>query len=128
MEEHNMRKGRRVQSVSVQPQNEDEASHSTLIEQHKVTFVEIARTGYKDEGRGAIVVQSAKATDEGTPIMYISNTLVQVSGVGWPDISTAQMIATYELACEFVVVFVCADQRISTYKIRLIDENITPAA
>ena len=110
--------GKRCTLPAVHPRIEDEASQTAFLQHNRATCIDIARTGYRDEGRGGIVVQSANATDAGVLVTYISDRAVQLAGARWPDVPTTLIVAAYDPICEFVVVFLRTDQRTSTYKIR----------
>jgi hypothetical protein len=109
-------------------QPEDAVTELTFMQHNRAALVEIACTGYLYEGRGAILVQAARATSAGTPTAFISDAEFQEADVNWPAVPIRRMIATYDPCCECVVVFVRTDQRISAYTVRFTDVQITSAA
>lgn len=88
--------------------------------------LEIGEQGFKDVGRGAVVIHESD-----TPATYTPSIPAGAHGilskvayipldnpVGWPDEETRRMVETYDPSYQVVAVFVRTNGHTSAYKVR----------
>jgi hypothetical protein len=81
-------------------------------------FWPAARQGYETLGRGAIVVDTtSRPTGEGHPFGYIPREVVEEQG----DEDTQRLVREYDPPTEFVSVLLKTQDRVSSYRLRVID-------
>lgn len=77
-------------------------------------FWEVARSGFKREGRGALVVDMiAIATGAGYPFGYVRQEQIQQFG-GKDEI---RMVAAYDPSWELVIILLKPQNRVSSYRV-----------
>jgi len=82
------------------------------------TFSAIASLAFKDEGRGAIVVDvtSQPVPGAGHPFAYFDQEIIE----GQDDRDVTRIVAEYDPAQEFVVVLLKPQDCISTYRVGIV--------
>jgi hypothetical protein len=99
---------------------EKDIAHLNWIRRNSSNLVRSALKLYRMGGRGAFIVREAEAKPSGTAAHYLTATSVQISGTGWPDAKTAELVRTYEPAQQFVIVFLYRSGAASSYTIRFV--------
>jgi hypothetical protein len=88
------------------------------IEENMHVFWPAARQGYETLGRGAIVVDTtSRPTGEGHPFGYFPREVVEQQG----DEDTQRLVREYDPPTEFVSVLLKTQDRVSSYRLRVID-------
>lgn len=77
-------------------------------------FWEAAQSGYEAEGRGALVVDTiATPVNAGHPFGYVAQ--AQIRQLGAKD--EIRMLATYNPACEMIIILLKPKERMSSYRV-----------
>jgi hypothetical protein len=83
-------------------------------------FWPIAQQGYETLGRGAIVVDTtSRPTGEGHPFGYFPREVIEEKG----DEDTQRLVREYDPPTEFVSVLLKTQERVSSYRLRVIDSE-----
>jgi hypothetical protein len=115
-----MNKGRKRPSLPAPARTEKDRAHLNWIRQNSTTLVRSALTLYHRGGRGAFIVREEDAKPSVTVARYFTVTGVLTTGMGWPDVTTAELVRRYEPAHQFVIVFVYHSGAASSYMIRFV--------
>ena len=104
---------------------EKDIAHLNWIRQNSATLVRSALRLYNKGGRGAFIIREEDAKPSGTAARYFTTTGVLITGVGWPDATTAELVRRYDPAHQFVIVFVYRSGAASSYMIRFVQVGDT---
>ena len=99
---------------------EKDRAHLNWIRQNSDNLVRTALKLYHKSGRGAFVVREEDAKPSGTAARYLTVTGVQTTEIRWPDVTTAELVRTYNPAQQFVIVFLYRSGAASAYTIRFV--------
>ncbi len=84
------------------------------IQENLHIFWPAAQHAYAEQGRGAIVVDTAsRPTGEGNPFLYLPETEVEKL----PDSDSLRMVRDYDPTWEFVAMLLKSQERTSTYRV-----------
>ncbi len=86
------------------------------IRENLHVFVPAARAAFKEQGRGAIVVDTTKQPIKGmgNPLAYFPQAVIEAGS----DEDTKRMVREYNPQEEFVVVLLNLRERASTYRVQ----------
>jgi hypothetical protein len=112
-----MSKGPKRTPLPAPALTEKDIAHLNWIRRNSTQLVRSALKLYRRGGRGAFIVREAEAKPSGTAAHYLTATGVQISGSGWPDAKTAELVRSYEPAQQFVIVFLYRSGAASSYRI-----------
>jgi hypothetical protein len=115
-----MNKGRERTPLPAPARTEKDRAHLNWIRQNSATLVRSALTLYHRAGRGAFIVREEDAKPSGTAAHYLTVTGVLTTETRWPDVTTAELVLTYNPAQQFVIVFVYRSGAASSYMIRFV--------
>jgi hypothetical protein len=104
---------------------EKDRAHLNWIRQNSDNLVRSALTLYHRGGRGAFIVREEDAKPSGTAARYFTAIGVRTTGMGWPDVKTAELVRRYEPAHQFVIVFVYRSGAASSYMIGFVQMGDT---
>jgi hypothetical protein len=115
-----MRKGQKRTPLPAPALPEKDRAHLNWIRQNSAQLVRSALKLYRRGGRGAFIVREEEAKPSGTAARYLTVTGVQITGIVWPDGTTAELVRTYDPAQQFVIVFLYRSGAASSYTIRFV--------
>ncbi len=99
---------------------EKDLAHLNWIRRNSTHLVRSALKLYREGGRGAFIVREEDAKPSGTAARYLTVTGVQTTEIRWPDVTTAELVRTYNPAQQFVIVFLYRSGAASAYTIRFV--------
>jgi hypothetical protein len=115
-----MRKGQKRTPLPAPALPEKDRAHLNWIRRNSAQLVRSALKLYRRGGRGAFIVREEEAKPSGTAARYLTVTGVQITGIVWPDGTTAELVRTYDPARQFVIVFLYRSGAASSYTIRFV--------
>ena len=115
-----MRKGQKRTPLPAPALTEKDRAHLNWIRRNSAQLVRSALKLYRRGGRGAFIVREEEAKPSGTAARYLTVTGVQITGIVWPDETTAELVRTYDPAQQFVIVFLYRSGAASSYTIRFV--------
>ncbi len=115
-----MRKGQKRTPLPAPALTEKDLAHLNWIRRNSAQLVCSALKLYRRGGRGAFIVREEEAKPSGTAARYLTVTGVQITGIVWPDVTTAELVRTYDPAQQFVIVFLYRSGAASSYTIRFV--------
>ena len=96
----------------------ERASDLAWIKENWHIFWPAAERGYKESGRGAIVVDTtSRPTGEGNPFIYLPE--VEIEKMDDPD--ALRMVRQYDPTWELVAMLLKSEGRVSTYRVGIND-------
>jgi hypothetical protein len=115
-----MRKGQKRTPLPAPALPEKDRAHLNWIRRNSAQLVRSALKLYRRGGRGAFIVREEEAKPSGTAARYLTVTGVQITGIVWPDGTTAELVRRYDPAQQFVIVFLYRSGAASSYTIRFV--------
>lgn len=102
--------------------------HQTLIRSQWRDFASFAWKRYLSEGRGAIVIDMSRATEEGSrfqvPSYYVADGSEKLAHRGgWPNREVAEVVAEYDPELDVVFIFLTLEGDWLYY---LVSDELTP--
>lgn len=95
--------------------NADDAHERQWLEKNLPIFWSVATSGFRDEGRGAVIVDVLTETACGNPFSYVPQATLN------PDEhnSIADLIQTYDPNHEFVIVLLKDEEHTTAYQVHV---------
>jgi hypothetical protein len=99
----------------------ERASDLAWITENVAVFWSAAQLGFDQLGRGAVVVDTTTRTveEERHPFVYFPQQMFEQEG----DQDTRRLVREYEPPSEFVTVLLKTRERVSSYRLRVIDSD-----